>query len=200
MNNKSLVLGSSLALILSLNACSILSPVPTAEVKQYQIIINQQNDNSCQANSSSPILQVAAVTVFSPYDSTNMYYSQKQYQVNSYAQSQWASSTSSMYTQLLTQKLQQSCIYSNVISSEYVASANYRLVTQLTDLKQIITKDGASMHLGFYAQLIDNKTNKVIMSKNFSEEMSVTPDIAGYINGSNVLSGKLLNDITAWLS
>jgi ABC-type uncharacterized transport system auxiliary subunit len=200
MNNKFLVTSSSLLLILSLNACSILSPVPTAEVKQYQIIINQENNTTCETSPNGAILQVAAVDVFSPYDSTNMYYSQSQYQVNSYAQSKWASSTSSMYTQLLTQKLQQSCIYSNVISSEYVASANYRLVTQLTDLKQIISKDGSTMHLGFYAQLIDNKTNKVIKSKNFSEEMTVTPDINGYINGSNVLSGKLLNDITAWLS
>ena len=201
MQKKYLFLVSSFAsLPLLLNACGILSPAVTPTVKQYQITAAAAASDApaCKAVNSA-ILQVSQVQVFAPYDTKNMYYSESQYQLNNYSLNQWATQPSSMFTQAVLQKLLQSCIYSNVVSSDFVATAKYRLVMQLMDFKQIINGNDASMNLTLLAELIDNTTNQVIKSKTFSETSPTTPNAQGYIAGANAATAQLLSDLTAWL-
>ena len=194
---KNLTLISTLIL---LSSCSILSPVVTPEVKEYQITTTNTDELSCKAASNAPILQVSPVRVFTPFDSRGMYYSVAQYQLSSYSLSQWASTPSEMFNQAILQKLQKSCIYSDVSSSEFMVTAKYRLASQVMDFKQVIINGSSNMSLKVYAQLIDNTNNTVIKNKTFIETAEVESSPAGYIKGANEVTNSFTNDLVTWLS
>jgi ABC-type uncharacterized transport system auxiliary subunit len=189
-----IVMGSSV-----LCACGMLSPVVTPEIKQYQIISAASAAASCKPNPSLPILQVSPVRVFAPYDTRNMYYSESQYQLNAYALNQWAANPSWMFTQSIFQRLQQSCIYGNVVSAEFMITAKYRLTSQVMDFKQVINGTTASMNLNIVEELVDNSTNQVLRSKTFIETSQVEANPAGYIKGANDVMDSFLSDLTTWL-
>lgn len=186
-------------LSLYLSGCGMFSPVVTPEVKQYQMVLATTTIPSCKANPNAPILQVTNVKVFAPYDTRNMYYSESQYKLNSYAQSEWVTNPSFMVTQAMQQKLLETCSYSNVVSSEFMTTAKYRLVSQLMDFKQIINGDSASMNLNILVQLVDNSTNLVVKSKTFAETTPTTASPAGYVSGANDVMAAFLNDLATWL-
>ena len=195
---KKLTLISTLLL---LSSCSILSPVVTPEVKQYQVVLSDSDNISCNTPTNAPILQVAPVKVFAPFDTHDMYYSVADYQLSSYTLSQWASTPSEIFTQAIMQKLQKSCIYSDVSSSDFMITSKYRLATEVMDFKQVIKKGTSStMNLKVYAQLIDNATNTVIKNKTFTESLEVESSPAGYIKGANQVTNLFTNDLVTWLS
>jgi ABC-type uncharacterized transport system auxiliary subunit len=189
-------------IIISFNIVScgkLLSPVPNVPIKEYQLSVNTANDNQCAANANAPILQVSSVGVFAPYNNRNMYYSESQYQLNKYTLNQWSTDMGTMLTQLIQQKLLNSCIYSNVVSNSVFASAKYRLVVQLIDLKQLIAGNSSQMHLDVLVQLIDNNSNVVISSKEFVITTDTTPNSQGYIAGANDVIASFLDQLTKYL-
>lgn len=189
-----------LSVIALLAGCGVLSPVEAPQIHQYQIITAVSDPASCQGAGKSSVLQISPVQVFAPYDSKNMYYSESQYEINSYALSQWSANPGFMLTQAIQQKLQQSCAYSNVVSADVMSTAKYRLVSQLIDFKQVINGSSATMNLTVLAQLIDNSNNLVVKSKTFTETAPVTANPDGYIKGANDATAAFLNDLTTWLS
>ena len=183
-----------------LSSCSILSPVVTPEVKEYQITATNTDEISCKTESNAPILQVSPVRVFMPFDSRGMYYSVAQFQLSSYSLSKWASTPSEMFNQAILQKLQKSCVYSDVSSSDFMVTAKYRLASQVMDFKQVIINGSSNMNLKVYVQLIDNTNNTVIKNKTFIETTNTDSSPAGYINGANEVTNSFTNDLVTWLS
>ena len=142
---------------------------------------------------------ILPVYVASPFDTKNMYYSEAEYQIKSYALNQWITNPGIMFTNLIQQKLINNCIYSNVVSAEAITGTRYKLVSQLLDFKQVITVTTATMNFSMRVQLIDNNTNTVVKSKTFTQSIPVTPNPNGYIKGANVIADRFLNDLSSWL-
>ncbi|MBP9742501.1 MAG: membrane integrity-associated transporter subunit PqiC [Burkholderiales bacterium] len=182
-----------------LSSCGILAPVAEPQIKEYQLVANSSDITSCMANPNAPILQVSPVKVFAPFDTRNMYYSESEYQLNSYALNRWSTHPGYMLNQAILQKLISTCTYSNVVNAEVMSVAKYRLVAQVMDFKQVINSNDATMNLTVLVQLIDNTSNMVMKSKTFMETLNVTPDPSGYIKGANAVVAQFTNDLALWL-
>lgn len=193
-------LGSVMVIGTLLNSCGILSPVAEPQIKEYQLVTNSSDSASCTANPNAPILQVSPVKVFAPFDTRNMYYSESEYQLSSYALNRWSTHPGYMLNQVILQKLISTCTYSNVVSAEVMSVAKYRLVAQVMDFKQVINNpNDATMNLTVLVQLVDNMSNMVVKSKTFVETLNVTPDSSGYIKGANSVVTQFTNDLVLWL-
>lgn len=188
----------------SLNSCSVFTPVQLPEVHTYQISgIDDPSVNSCSNSLKPSILQVSLMKTDAPYDSNQMFYSRGAFELNAYSYHKWISSPNIMLSQAMQERLLAACIYTNVVNSEFMTIAQYRLATQLLELKQVMESSTLSktstVHFVVIAQLIDNHTNQVIKSKTFVEDASVASDPSGYVAGTNQVTKAFLDDLVAWL-
>lgn len=197
---KKIIFSLMSSLVLA-SACSILSPVVTPEVKEYQITSTTSGNLNCTKSVNQFSVQVSPVTVATPFDAKEMYYSVSEYQLSTYSLNKWSAMPSSMFTQAVIQKLQTSCLYSDVSSGEFMVSSKYRITNQVIDFKQVVKGSSSStVNLNVYSQLIDNSTNAVIKKKTFVETVSVEATPSGYVKGANEVTNSFTNDLVTWLS
>lgn len=196
---KNIIKASGVVLFLS--GCGVFLPVKTPEIHTYQLEVVKHNElqTQCPANDSTAILQVTYVRADAPYDTIHMYYSDSQYELDSYAVNQWVSLPPAMLTQAIQQKLLLSCKYASVISVDFMTTAKYRLTNEVINFKQVMNKNSATFNMTVISHLVDNKTNQVIKSKTFDIEVPVAPSISGYIDGANQATGKFLDQLLVWL-
>ena len=183
-----------------LGACGMLSPVPQPQIIDYQLAADTSVMPECKLNPNAPILQVAEVKADAPFNTRKMYYSEAQYQLNSYSLNQWAARPDVMLTQAIQEKLLASCIYGNVSSNEFMTTAKYRLNSQLLDFKQVINDQSSTMQFNMLVQLVDNSSNQVVRSKTFVTSQAVESSPAGYVKGANAVTQTFLNELVTWLS
>ncbi len=197
--NKILAIGG---LSLIITGCGLLDPVPAPVIKYYKLDFNGTKDMTagCSVPQNAPVMQISIFKVDDPFNTHSMYYSKNTSQLMSYTENKWVAIPAKMLTQVTQEKLLGSCLYSNVISSDFMTSSNYRLAAQVLDFKQVIANESSVMQLSVLVQLIDNKSNSVIMSKVFAEQSSTTPDISGYVNGANKVTNMYLDNLVTWLS
>ncbi len=186
-----------LLILIFLNQCSLLKPLKTQDIKYYQPkftnLISKCN------NSHKDVILISNAEVYSPYNSRFMYYSTTAGNINYYKLNQWSSDTGILLTQLIIQKLEQSCLYSGVVSSNSLVLSNYKMIIQVMTFQQYIDNGKSKMELVVFIQIIDNYTNKIIKSKKFINEVNISPDINGYLQGANMTLANFLNDLYLWL-
>ncbi len=136
LNN--IIKASCVAILLT--GCSVFMPVSTPDIHTYQLGAMSHNNlqTQCNNNTSNTVLQITHVRADAPYDTINMFYSTESYELDSYVTHQWVSLPGGMLTQLIQQKLIQSCNYANVVNADFMTVAKYRLTTQIINLKQTI--------------------------------------------------------------
>lgn len=196
---KNIVKASCVGIIVA--GCSVFLPVTTPQIHTYQLgAVNTADEQAqCANNSSNVVLQITHVRADAPYDTLNMFYSDEQYELDSYATHQWVSLPSAMLTQSIQQKMLQSCSYANVVSADFMTIAKYRLTNQLVNFKQTINGKDATFTMTVISQLVENKTNQVLKGKTFNIEVSATPDPKGYISGANLATAEFLSQLLVWL-
>lgn len=182
-----------------LNGCSIFSPVTNPTIQKFQINYSNETTEVQCTNTGRKVLQIMPVGANAPYDTVKMFYSKSQYELTNYSYNQWVTLPQKMLAQAIEQKLLQSCIYANVINSAFMATANYRLSTQLIELKQVIKTELSTINLIALVQLIDNASNNVIKSKIFIERIDNANSPQGFVIGANHVTQKFLADLTEWL-
>ena len=128
-----------------------------------------------------------------------MYYSNDTGELNYYKLNQWVTDTSTIFTQLIVQELEQSCLYKSVISSNLLVASDYRLIIQVMNFKQYIHNDQSTVQLLVSIQLINNNTNHIVKNKIFTTDIKTSPDIQGYIKGSNIAINNFLKEMLVWI-
>lgn len=201
--NKRLILVS--AILLAINSCSIFSPVEGDKVSHYFIKVDPVkvdkaycvNSNSLAMNS---ILQITPTTALPPFSKSKMYYTDKLYNLETYAYHKWAASPQEMLQQSLQSSIMEACLYKDVVLSELeTLPTKYRLTTRILNMKQIVNGKSSVVVLEVLAQYIDNNSNHLISSNIFRETSEQYADALGYVNGINQDSNRLISDIIKWL-
>lgn len=188
--------------VVILTACGILSPVEQRPVVNYEI-----NDATvaggkvCTESASTNVIFVSPMQADLPYNSNKMYYTQKANELDAFGYSQWISAPNLMLTQVMTKKIFKSCVFKGVVTSDALADANYRLVTKLISLRQVVAQDGnsAEVSLVIYAELIDLDRNQVVNSNIFIEKQTGKPGPQVFADSANQLMIKFDDSLVAWL-
>lgn len=180
---------------LFLSGCSAFSPVKIEPSTKY--LINKTPTLSKRKMHSS-VLLVLMPEASSIYNTNDMAYSTKPYQIAYFAKNQWAETPPQMLQSLLIQTLQNTHYFRAVITPAYAAHYNFILNTQLFDLHQDFTKHPAQLKLKLRAQLIRATTNTIIATKTcaISRSMSQSNPYAG-VHAANEAMAICLKEIAS---
>lgn len=156
---------------LLLNACS---PVKTTASNQYKL----------DAFSAKPLgrgLAKQSILITAPeaaagYQSSEMLYIKKPYELNSFVNNAWIDQPANMLLPLLAQSLQRSGSFFAVTSSVNSEHTDYRLDTQLIELQQNFLKKPSQLDLVAKVVLTHMSDNRVIASRLISLHINCPTD------------------------
>jgi cholesterol transport system auxiliary component len=189
MNHIKLVF---LSCLISLTSCSILSPIKPPGESVYEINKLPAPEKKYDARPISLLVIPPETKV--TYDTTQMAYTSKPYQISYFSLNKWAERPAQMLFPLMVQSLQNTHHFHAVISAPYTGHTDYLLTTQILSLKQNVMYSPAKLELVVRAQLIKVASNRVVAVKQFNISYPIVPQTpyAGVI-AANRATARLLD-------
>lgn len=153
-----LKLASAILLSLLLVSCSLLSPVPTPPVTTY--VLDKMPAIKRYARHRGAILITPPETT-AVYDTAQMAYRLRPFEVAYYAKNSWAQTPSQMLYPLMIQAVQKSNAFAAVITPNSQARFSYVLNTHILKVEQDYTNLERRAKLVINAQLVNAATSRV---------------------------------------
>ena len=155
----------AMASFLLVGCGDLLAPVKEPEQAQYTINPGIKGIDS--KSSTNKTLQVAKVTVEPGFRTTKMAYVRQPYQLEYFTRNRWVADPNRLLQQPIINALQASGYYRQVVNDHVIAKTDQRLVCNLVQLYQNYLAQPSQIHLVMQAQLINNRTQHIIASKQF---------------------------------
>lgn len=181
--------------ILMLSGCSLLLPVKSEPQSTYVLSCVPSHMATYRPHSST--LMVMPPEITPAYNTTEMAYTIKPYQIAYFSQNRWAETPAQMLHPLLVQTLQNTHFFHAVVTLPYAGNYDYVLSTQILQLLQDFTWCPARVQFTVRVQLSCVATNKVIATKQFTvlEPYRQHSPYAG-VFAANRATAKILREIT----
>lgn len=151
-------------LVSFLVGCSLISPVKIKSQPNYVL------NSVPQAPSSRHITKLLLVNfpdTLPAYNTPNMAYSLRPYQISYFSRNQWVATPGQMLHPLIVQSLRQTHYYRAVVTPPYTGPYHYILSTQILSLVQDYTTFIPTIRLQVHAQLSKMPSNKILANKEF---------------------------------
>ena len=178
---------------LSLSGC--LSPVKTDPVNTYEITTVPSHIPVSRMRSTT--LLVTQPDTSPAYNTANMAYSMRPYQLSYFSQNRWSETPSQMLLPLIVQTLQNTHYFHAVVTPPFSGRYSYVLSTQITKLQLDYTHRPALLRLAINAQITSTMSNQIIAAKQFSvtEPIRQGTPYSG-VFAANKATAKLLTQLT----
>jgi|SRR5579885_3258000 cholesterol transport system auxiliary component len=157
--------------MIMLSGCSFLSPVKTESPTKY--VINKIPDNLPVKKTRHITLMVSATETRPIYDTTQMAYSIKPYQIAYFSKNQWAETPAQMLHPLLLQTLQDTHYFHTIVTPPFTGHYDYTVTTQILELKQDFTTQIPVLRMSVRAQITRTLSNQVMATRQFSSEVPI---------------------------
>lgn len=129
------------------------------------------------------------------FDNTSMHYMQSAYNLQSFAHSAWTATPAEMFTPLLNQSLEHSGCFHAI--SNGVASADFRLDSQLVSLYQNFVSTPSRIVMGVKISLSNNNTGHAIFSRTYTQSIPCPSDTPyGGVIAANIASQRIAASAT----
>jgi cholesterol transport system auxiliary component len=186
---NSLIMFSSFCLI----SCSALSPLPTSHSTAYVLSPNVTVHKTAQPRPS--ILYVSPVESDPLYDTAEMAYSERPYEIAYFAKNRWAEPPARLLQPIIVSMLQKSNYFKFITPYQLTGPRVYQLRTRLIKLQQIFHQQHSNLHLIASAQIINTVTGEIIISQQFDVVEPAAANPQGGVIATNLAVGKLLKKI-----
>ena len=180
-------------LLMTLSFLTACSPVKNSLSNLYSL----DSYSQVSARPTSLSILVSKPEAMAGYQTNQMVYRSKPFELSSFAQNAWVAPPADMLYPLIVESLQQTHFFRVVASGPYAAETDYRLDTQLFVLDQRFISHPSQVYLSVKAVLSASQNNKVIASTIFHYHMN-TPADNPY--GGVVAANKASQQFTADLS
>jgi cholesterol transport system auxiliary component len=176
---------------LSLSGCALMSAPPAQTSKQ---ILNKMPTEVVQRSSQGAVLLVYPPQTRPVYDTTEMAYMTRPYEIAFFSQHEWAEPPSQMLQPLLVGTLQNTRFFSAVLTPPYAGRYSFALRTEIRELVADFTSDPAALLLSLRFQLSESATGAVVATKDISirEPMQQRTPYAGVVAGNEATAKALL--------
>src|SRR6266568_508289 len=176
---------------LSLAGCALLSAPPAPTSKQ---ILNKMPAELPQRSSNGAVLVVYPPQTRPVYDTTEMAYMTRPYEIAYFSQHEWAEPPAQMLQPLLVGTLQNTRFFSAVLTPPYAGRHSYALRTEIRELIADFTSEPAALQLSLHFQLSEGATGAVVATKDISirEPMQQKTPYAGVVAGNEATAKALL--------
>ena len=149
------------------------SPVKTPITTQYQL------SSYCikpYPHCSGSTILVSTPEAANACQTPQMFYIDKPFEVDSFANNAWVSPPATMLHALLIKSLQATNFFCAVTSSAYSETSDYRLDTQIFNLEQNFLKKPSVIQFSSKIVLTEVKNNRILASKVINEEIPCPSD------------------------
>lgn len=185
------------ALFMAFSACS-LAPSPTLNPTTYILKANDKIvlEKPKEATKSIKIAPIQSVL----YLRSNEIAYIKDNELSSYNKHLWKSSPVSALSVLLSNKFEKNKLFKAVLNSNSQIQADLLLELRFDNFEQVFSGDKSVINLALSANLIENKSKKLLGVKNFHYNVSVekvepSAAVAGFDEALNTLG----DDMVLWL-
>jgi cholesterol transport system auxiliary component len=163
-----------LIMAMVLASCSLLSPVSVVAPNKYVINVVPQAVSGLSHHKRAGVLLVAVPDIRPIYNTTRIAYTRTPFQVEYFAQSEWAETPSQMLQSLIVKTLEKTGRYQAVVTPPFAAHYDYVLMTQIERFHQRLSPGTPTFEVVVSAQLIHASTNQVVASKVLSASVTHT--------------------------
>lgn len=142
------------------------------------------------------VLEVAGPRAWPGFDTTQMIYVQRPYELDRFATNQWVDTPSRMLAPLLVRALEQTGSFKAVVPSPSVVPADVRVDVELIRLQQNFATRPSRVELTLRVQLIDVRAKRVLAARSFDEaENAPTDDPYGGVIAANLALQRVLEQV-----
>ena len=183
----------TLSLCCLLAACSPVKPTITNEYK-----LDTFSEKKLANHYSKLSLLVAVPEAVAGYDTQDMRYINKPYELSSYAHNAWVDTPAEMLLPLILQSLQRSGYFYVVASTPVTENTDYRLDTQLIELEQNFLTKPSRIDLTVKVVLTHVPDNRIVASQLISEHVNCPSDtpyggVVAANQATKLFTAKLVN-------
>lgn len=155
-----------LSSLVMLSSCSMLSPVKVDAKSTY--LLNRV-PVSVPKRATRPITLLVMTPVTRPtYNTTQMAYTVRPYEVAYFSKNQWSETPSQMLQPLIVQTMQKTRLFHAVVTPPYIGRYDYILNTEIEQLQQDFTVCPAQVRFKARVQLSRAATNQVMATREIS--------------------------------
>ena len=142
------------------------------------------------------VIAVAPPRAWPGFDTPQMAYVQRAYELDYFATNRWADTPSRMLGPLLARALEQTGSFRAVVQAPGTVPADLRLDVEIIRLQQNFARRPSREELALRAQLTDVRAKRVIASRVFEEaESAPSDDPAGGVAAANAALQRILAQI-----
>lgn len=172
--------------------CAMLKP---AEAEPRKQVLTQVPGDLPSARPLAATLLVHVPEAKPLYDTTQMAYMEKPYQLDYYSRNEWGDKPTQMIHALLLQTLRNAGYFKEVLAPGHLGPHKYALRSELIELRQDFTTGTPTLRLAMRFQLVDGATNQVKASRELtaSEPMKEKSPYAGVV-AANEATARILKD------
>lgn len=134
------------------------------------------------------------------YDTTQMAYSLRPYQVAYFRHHQWAGTPSQMLQPLLLRTLETTGYFSAVLTPPYTGRYSYALQTEIVELVQDFASEAAALRLSLRLRLSDGAANRLVATREITlrEPMPQKTPYAGVVAANDAMA-KALQEMASFV-
>jgi cholesterol transport system auxiliary component len=181
-----------LALALSLDGCAALQPAPEPNV---HLLLATPLTHIARAKREL-VLEVTALRAWPGFDTLQMAYVQRPYELDYFATARWADAPAHMLGPLLAQALQQTESFRAVVQTPSAVPADIRVNAELIRLQQDFTTHPSQVELSLRVELIDVRAKRVLATRLFdATEPALTENASGGVAAANVAVQRVLEQV-----
>lgn len=183
----------SIASVTLIAGCS-LKPVQYSPTQTY--VLNPSIP-TITAKPTQLTLLIEAPKATQAFDTTQMAYVNKPYQLTYFSYNQWADTPAQMLQPLLVQTLQSTNHFHAVIATANSTKYDLVLKTTVLQLQQSFLQKPSQIQFNVRVQLVNNTSHQVIETQQFNVAESASEDTPyGGVVAANKATEKLLQQIT----
>jgi cholesterol transport system auxiliary component len=174
--------------------------LPTAQVPSPDLFVLEAKPIAAVANAKRDlVLEVAKPRARPGFDTPQMAYVQRPYELDYFANSRWADTPSRMLAPLFVQALEDSGAFKAVVQGPDPVPADLRVDLELVRLQQDFRIRPSRVELTVQAQLFDLHARRVLATRTFDEiETAPTDDAYGGVTAANAALQRLLQSVATF--
>lgn len=158
---------------MTVSACSLLAPVKVDTPNKY--VLDQVPHHIGQKNQRAGTLLVMAPETRQVYNTTQMAYMTRPFQVGYFSQNEWGETPSQMLQPLIVETLHKTHTFHAIVTPPYLGSYDYSLYTDILEIVQDYTVHPAVSVVTIRAVLTRFSSNRVVATAQFSEQVPIRP-------------------------
>ena len=153
------------AVLLSVSGCALLAPGPAEPGKA---MLNKMPAEVPQRVAGALVLLVLPPRTTPPYDTTQMAYTVKPYEVAYFSQHEWAATPTDMLQPLIVRTLEHTRSFRAVVVPAYTGPYSYALRTEVQELIADFSAAPAALHFTLRLQLTEGAAGRVVAVRDIS--------------------------------